>query len=260
MNPPVIPRKPLPVPAQAYFNESNKSTVTFGSQSVAPSPPGQQQTKDANRVTALSHGAPSPDDKSVCTRRRPGLGCGVFAGISTSTFGSTLSHHFNNLLPPHQRYFNNHINRRTLLIMIGITFAALLALVVGLAAGLSIRSDGNDLPSPEGAQATGDMTFYNPALGACGTNHGDNDAVMAISHIIWDEYQVGPNPNTNPLCGRKIRAHRVDERTGQDASIVVSIVDRCGGCNRNDIDVSPAMFNKLADKAKGRVNVEWAWV
>jgi hypothetical protein len=32
------------------------------------------------------------------------------------------------------------------------------------------------------------------------------------------------------------------------------------GCAYYDIDVSPAMFNNLADPAKGRVNVEWAWL
>lgn len=31
------------------------------------------------------------------------------------------------------------------------------------------------------------------------------------------------------------------------------------GCAYDDIDVSPSAFDKLADKAKGRVNVEWSW-
>lgn len=42
-----------------------------------------------------------------------------------------------------------------------------------------------------------------------------------------DKNQVGANPNTNTLCGRKIRAHRVDERTGKEASIDVTVIDRC---------------------------------
>lgn len=136
MNTPVIPRKPLPEPAQAYFNDANDSNATHGSQWAAPSPPGQQ-TKDAN-ITAFPREVPAPDDEPIQTAKRHGLGFGIFAGIKTSAFGSTLYHHFNNLFPPHQRYFNNHINRRTLLIMIGITFASLLALIIGLAAGLSI--------------------------------------------------------------------------------------------------------------------------
>ncbi|KAI4624329.1 uncharacterized protein J4E87_005830 [Alternaria ethzedia] len=104
----------------------------------------------------------------------------------------------------------------------------------------------------------GQMTFYNPGLGACGHTHGDNDAVMAVSHGRWDEVKT-PNPNDNPLCGKQIRAHRVDERTGKDASVLVTIVDKCMGCAYDDIDVSPSAFDKLADKAKGRVNVEWSW-
>lgn len=145
--------------------------------------------------------------------------------------------------------------------MIGITFASVLALIIGLAAGLAVPSDNTAVPSPVGALAQGQMTFYNPAQGACGKVNGDNDAVMAISHGIFDEHQApGDNPNNNELCGRKIRAHRFNEKTGKDASIVVTIVDKCLGCAYNDIDVSPAMFEKLADPAKGRVNVEWSWV
>ncbi|KAI4662185.1 uncharacterized protein J4E79_004472 [Alternaria viburni] len=144
--------------------------------------------------------------------------------------------------------------------MIGITFASLLALIIGLAAGLTIPSDNNagssTGESPE--QKEGQLTFYHPAMGACGHVHGDNDAVMAVSHGRFDEVNT-PNPNNNPLCGRKIRAHRVDERTGKDASIVVTIVDKCAACAYDDIDVSPSAFDKLADKAKGRVNVAWDW-
>ncbi|KAI4955367.1 hypothetical protein J4E91_001227 [Alternaria rosae] len=143
--------------------------------------------------------------------------------------------------------------------MIGITFVSLLALIIGLAAGLVIPSDNNAVSPAVGPLVQGQLTFYNPAMGACGHVNGDNDAVMAVSHGRWDEKGT-PNPNNNPLCGRQIRAHRVDERTGKDASIVVTIVDKCMGCAYDDIDVSPAMFDKLADKGKGRVNVEWSWV
>jgi hypothetical protein len=45
------------------------------------------------------------------------------------------------------------------------------------------------LPLPEGAQTVeGDLTYYNPALGACGQTHGDGDAVVAVSHIICKPY------------------------------------------------------------------------
>jgi len=255
MNAPVISRKPLPEAAQAHLKDSFIPTTTIGSKWETPLPSGQQ-TKDAIRVTAPRE-VPAPDDKSPHHGRRYGLTCGIITGIKTSTFASTLSRHFNNFLPAHKRYFNNHINRRTLLIMIGITFT-LLALIIGLAAGLTIPSDNSAVSSADVSDFQGQLTFYNPAMGACGHVHGDNDLVMAISHGRFDE--VNPsNPNNNPLCGRKIRAHRVDERTGKDASVIVTIVDKCMGCAYDDIDVSPSAFDKLADKAKGRVNVEWSW-
>jgi hypothetical protein len=139
MNAPVISRKPLPEPAQAHLKDSTDSTTTFGSKWEAPSPPGQQ-TKDTLMVTAPRE-VPAPDGKSPHNGRRHGLTCGIFTGIETSTCASTLSHRFNNFLPPHQRYFNNHINRRTLLIMIGITFVSVLALIIGLAVGLAVPSE-----------------------------------------------------------------------------------------------------------------------
>jgi hypothetical protein len=60
----------------------------------------------------------------------------------------------------------------------------LLMLYLSSTASTNQLRSNNALPPPKGAQTTGEMTFYNPALGACGTNHGDGDAVMAISHVI----------------------------------------------------------------------------
>lgn len=186
----------------------------------------------------------------------------VFAGTTGGGLGSAISRRLDNFLPPQKRYFNDRISRRTLLIIIGIAFLCLLALIIGLAAGLSSGgSSGPALPLPGGAQTyTGDLTYYNPGLGACGGTYGDNDAVVAISHFLWDKNQVGSNPNTNSFCGKKIRAQRVDERTGKLASVDLTVIDRCTGCKPTDLDVSPAMFNKLAAPALGRVNVEWAWL
>lgn len=84
------------------------------------------------------------------------------------------------------------------------------------------------IPLPNGAETyTGDLTYYNPGLGACGIESGDNDAVVAVSHYTFDAAQKGSDPNQNPLCNRKIRATRVDERTGKSVSIDVTVIDRC---------------------------------
>jgi hypothetical protein len=141
------------------------------------------------------------------------------------------------------------------------------------------------LPLPGGAETfTGDLTYYDPGLGACGIDSGDNDPVVAVSHYTFDAVQTGSDPNQNPLCGRKIRATRVDERSGKSVSIDVTVIDRCKcpaitsgsrerysssfhanltvgtGCEPTDIDVSPAMFDKMADHDLGRVVVTWAWL
>jgi hypothetical protein len=108
--------------------------------------------------------------------------------------------------------------------------------------------------------------------------------VVAVSHYTFDAVQKGSDPNQNPLCGKKIRATRVDERTGKSVSIDVTVIDRCEslhrlnenemeatstpfadeflgtGCEPTDIDVSPAMFDKMADHALGRVTTTWAWL
>jgi len=137
-----------------------------------------------------------------------------------------------------------------------------LALIIGLAVGLSGGSKKpQNLPLPTGAQVyTGDLTYYGPGLGACGITSTDNDPIVAVSHFLFDAQQKGSDPNQNPLCGRKIRARRHNDATGEDVSVDLTVVDRCVGCQPTDLDVSPAMFNKMADPALGRVKVSWAWL
>ena len=84
------------------------------------------------------------------------------------------------------------------------------------------------LPLPDNTDHfTGDLTYYGPGLGACGIESTDNDAIVSVSHYLFDAVQTGSDPNQNSLCGRKIRATRVDERSGKQVSIDVKVVDRC---------------------------------
>ncbi|KAH7072523.1 RlpA-like double-psi beta-barrel-protein domain-containing protein-containing protein [Paraphoma chrysanthemicola] len=184
----------------------------------------------------------------------------IHMGMGASTAGWAFSDRFDRILPPHRRYFGR--SRRTLLIAILITFLCLLALIIGLAVGLSAKKKGpQNLPLPNGAETyTGELTYYNPGLGACGIDSTDNDAVVAVSHYTFDAVQTGSDPNQNPLCHRKIRATRVNEKTGKSVSIDVTVIDRCTGCQPTDLDVSPAMFKQMADPDLGRVPVTWAWL
>ncbi|KZL85450.1 riboflavin aldehyde-forming enzyme [Colletotrichum incanum] len=86
----------------------------------------------------------------------------------------------------------------------------------------------------------GHITFFSPGLGACGKT--DNDGSM-IS-------------NGNPLCGRQVLIR------GPKGDATVTITDKCMGCAIHDIDVSPAVFERIGgDKGLGRVgNVEWSLI
>ncbi|KAF2650400.1 hypothetical protein K491DRAFT_608887, partial [Lophiostoma macrostomum CBS 122681] len=105
---------------------------------------------------------------------------------------------------------------------------------------------------------TGDLTYYEPGLGACGVTSTSSDDIVSISHFTFDAVQSGSDPNANKLCGRKIRAQR--SKGGRTVSVDMTVVDRCTGCQPTDIDVSTTVFDKLADRNQGRVSVTWAWV
>jgi hypothetical protein len=95
---------------------------------------------------------------------------------------------------------------------------------------MSIDTDyrNQNLPLPNNTDHhTGDLTYYGPGLGACGVTSDDDDAIVSVSHYLFDAVQTGSNPNSNPLCGKKIRATRIDERTSKQISIDVKVVDRC---------------------------------
>jgi hypothetical protein len=124
---------------------------------------------------------------------------------------------------------------------------------------LELRSSA-PLPLPSNtATFTGDLTYYTPALGACGVDSKETELVCAVSRIIYDAASVSSNPNENPLCGKMLRIQRTDA-SGTTRSIDVKVVDRCEACKAQDVDLSPTGFNLLADEALGRVTGSWAWL
>ncbi len=87
-----------------------------------------------------------------------------------------------------------------------------------------------------------------------------SDSICAVSHVLYDAASAGPNPNANPLCGRRIRVVRDDAAKGGNHSIDVTVVDRCVGCRETDLDLSPSAFDAVAVEAEGRVTGSWAWL
>ena len=102
--------------------------------------------------------------------------------------------------------------------------------------------------------------------------------VHSLTPYVVDPKTPGGNPNNNPHCGRKIKISRT-KGNDQHVTAEVTVVDRCKcipgtsclhftndvlslgvGCKEFDLDVSPAVFKKLADPALGRVSVDWQWL
>jgi hypothetical protein len=153
--------------------------------------------------------------------------------------------------------FWHRYSRRTRIIAIAVIVAVLI-LIIGLAAGLSIRHKSQNLPLPSanGGPYEGDLTYYDPGLGACGVTSANGDKIVAVSHLIFDAVQIGTNPNTNPLCGKQVRVKRL----GGDVTVDLTVVDRCTGCRAQDLDMTEDTFAELANVALGRVTGEWSWL
>ena len=101
---------------------------------------------------------------------------------------------------------------------------------------------------------TGQGTYYDPGLGACGYTNAESDRIVAISHELFDSFGTG-NPNNNPVCGHKIKA------TYNGKTTVATVVDRCEGCAYGDLDFTRTGFQDLASLDLGRLSgLKWSWV
>jgi len=105
---------------------------------------------------------------------------------------------------------------------------------------------------------TGEATYYDTGLGACGITNTDTDYIAAVSKLLFDTYPgyagPGTNPNLNPICGRRVIASYGGK------SVTVTITDRCEACAMTDLDFSPAAYNQICDVERGRVpNMKWEW-
>ncbi|KAI4759783.1 hypothetical protein E4T52_08141 [Aureobasidium sp. EXF-3400] len=107
-----------------------------------------------------------------------------------------------------------------------------------------------------GTEYTGDLTWYDVGLGACGLTSTSDEAIVAISQDIFDNAQYKTaNPNLNPLCGKYVTI------TGKDgSSYQAKVVDRCVGCAEADLDLSQGFFNTVTNNGDGRVaGMSWTW-
>lgn len=213
----------------------------------------------ASTSTGPSRFSTPPQPASTSTDKAPGT-----IPTATSTGTDTASHPsvLDRLLPPDRTYLR--LSRGVFLLLLLLSTLSSLALILGLSLGLTLphhHPQSLPLPSDSGAIYTGDLTYYTPGLGACGWTSSASDAVVAVSHTVFDAAGDGSSdPNANPLCGKKIRVERNQGDGRGNRSVDVVVVDRCVGCQPTDLDLSPSAFEVLADEALGRVVGSWAWL
>lgn len=97
---------------------------------------------------------------------------------------------------------------------------------------------------------SGDLTYYDVGLGACGfddSGKDDSENIAALSHLL-----MGTQSNGNPMCDQTITI----SANGKTATVTVR--DKCMGCDKDDVDVSKAAFKELfGGLDEGRTQVEW---
>lgn len=103
-----------------------------------------------------------------------------------------------------------------------------------------------DVPVPAsclGPTRTGEATYYTFAdgTGNCGFA-ASTDFVAALNDPDWEG---------SALCGA------CAEVTGPSGTVTLRIVDRCPECASGDLDLSPAAFDQIAERALGRVAITW---
>ncbi|EWZ77973.1 hypothetical protein FOXG_16439 [Fusarium oxysporum f. sp. lycopersici 4287] len=110
--------------------------------------------------------------------------------------------------------------------------------------------------SPYGDVKSGNITFYDVGMGACGQNSSGQDetgSIVAISGDVYDASMIDGNTNNNPLCGRTITMKGSNGKTAQG-----TILDRCAGCRGGDIDVNHKIFIEIYGSLyPGRAEIEW---
>ncbi|KAJ3991572.1 RlpA-like double-psi beta-barrel-protein domain-containing protein-containing protein [Lentinula boryana] len=145
--------------------------------------------------------------------------------------------------------------------IVPIVFALLSSSVAGRAIPIRKSLEGKrSVTVTDFSGGTGDGTYYDAGLGACGITNTDTDYIAAIGEDFFDQYAIhmgvtSGNPNENPICNKKVIA------TYQGKSVTVAITDRCGGCtNPYSLDFTPTAFSQLADQSVGRITgMTWVW-
>ncbi|KAI0284086.1 RlpA-like double-psi beta-barrel-protein domain-containing protein-containing protein [Russula brevipes] len=106
---------------------------------------------------------------------------------------------------------------------------------------------------------TGQATFFEPGVGACGLTNTGSELIAAVSSNVFAtfvqvyifHFAFGLTSVRRNVCGSSITVNF------QGKSVTVQATDECPGCGDTDLDLSPAAFKLLADPSLGRIQVTW---
>ncbi|KAI1429212.1 RlpA-like double-psi beta-barrel-protein domain-containing protein-containing protein [Xylaria sp. FL1777] len=121
------------------------------------------------------------------------------------------------------------------------SFAQIL-IALGVAGSVLAAPLNNNAITERSQTFTGDITYYQPGLGACGGTNSDSEAVVALSPSQYDGN-----------CGKTITI------TKDGKTATAKVVDKCPGCASGSIDVSSTVFQSLVDLSVGRTTVSWSF-
>ncbi|TDZ39810.1 Allergen Asp f 7-like protein [Colletotrichum spinosum] len=107
--------------------------------------------------------------------------------------------------------------------------------------------------SGSGKAFTGDSTYYALGLSACGDDYSGQDKTANV--VAISKNRMGASSTGRTGCNEKIKISKGDK------SLIATIVDKCMGCDSDDVDVSEKIFLELfGDLGVGRGTVEWSFV
>jgi len=96
---------------------------------------------------------------------------------------------------------------------------------------------------------TGRGTWFYPGMGNCGVENSVDDPIIAIPESLYDE-------NNGSNCGQWIRI--TDDASGK--TVYGLTEDSCPSCGSGDLDMSPAVFQQMADPSVGELSISWSFM
>jgi len=98
------------------------------------------------------------------------------------------------------------------------------------------------------ATYSGTATWFEVGLGACGFTDQDSDFIVALA---------SPNWGGGSHCNQKLQITNSKNKRTQTATVR----DLCPGCSSGDLDMSPSLFEALADDlGLGVFEMTWNYV